>query len=670
MITLTLEQELFIQSALDGHNVLVDACIGSGKTTAIQALCDRIDRRKNILYLTYNKLLKQDARAKIRRSPMYVTNYHGFAWQELSYTGVRVGVGDCIQEYLRRKPATPKFDVLVLDEYQDLEQEFADMLLHIKNCNPGLQIIAVGDMAQKIYDKTRLDAAAFIHEFMGQDLVELEFTSCFRISSGLADMLSHVWCKKIIGCNPDCDVRKASFSEAFAILSQAEPGDILCLGPNKSPMRNDMQNQLEESFPEKFNKGTVWSRVSDGEGCTTAPQAGSAVFTTYDGCKGMERNICVVFDWTQAYWETRVNMPEARYEIIRNIFCVAASRGKHKILFVGDDEDAWLKPEMMKAPRQSSRFADVKVSGMFDFKYIEDVERAYGTLKVTELEPSGAVIDVPTSTGYIDLSFCLGIYQEAAYFKGCSVDRLIEAELMRKKYDPAVVRYYEDWDVFHKILYLAFLETGQARYLNQVPLPFMTQWEHEAIVARLATKLPRDARVQKPCSASFSQYGSHRFDALGVMDVTDEDEAGLKRVWELKFVSELSHTHFLQCAFYVVASGSDYGLLWNVRDGKLCRVEIPDPWAFLDAVSQAVTKGSISRYSGNLSAVLPPRAVSGNVRRKPKACLSSEKKTETTDRSGGPFKIDVSRKPYDFTCSPVGSGRMRKRPAAKPRTLQ
>lgn len=52
----------------------------------------------------------------------------------------------------------------------------------------------------------------------------------------------------------------------------------------------------------------------------------------------MERKICVVFDFTESYWQSRIEKPQQSYEILRNIFCVAASRGKEHIIFVNDQE--------------------------------------------------------------------------------------------------------------------------------------------------------------------------------------------------------------------------------------------------------------------------------------------------------------------------------------------
>lgn len=56
-VQLTDEQSKFINLAIAGKNILVDACVGSGKTTSINELCNRFDKNKKILYLTFNTLL-------------------------------------------------------------------------------------------------------------------------------------------------------------------------------------------------------------------------------------------------------------------------------------------------------------------------------------------------------------------------------------------------------------------------------------------------------------------------------------------------------------------------------------------------------------------------------------------------------------------------------------
>lgn len=67
-------------------------------------------------------------------------------------------------------------------------------------------------------------------------------------------------------------------------------------------------------------------------------------------------------------------------------------------------------------------------------------------------------------------------------------------------------------------------------------------------------------------------------------------------VYELKFVSELTHEHFLQCASYMVAMNLQKGILWNTRDNTLYEIVVPDRMNFLDAVTKAVTKEAIERY--------------------------------------------------------------------------
>ena len=54
---LSKEQELFIEEAINGNNILVDACIGSGKTTAIQYLCDAYPSKTKVLSIVATHLI-------------------------------------------------------------------------------------------------------------------------------------------------------------------------------------------------------------------------------------------------------------------------------------------------------------------------------------------------------------------------------------------------------------------------------------------------------------------------------------------------------------------------------------------------------------------------------------------------------------------------------------
>ena len=86
--------------------------------------------------------------------------------------------------------------MLIIDEYQDINEEISRMLEYIKEENPDMQIIAVGDMKQKIYDTTSLDIWNFINKFLGKP-TQVNFTQCFRLSHDLAERLGTIWNKEI-----------------------------------------------------------------------------------------------------------------------------------------------------------------------------------------------------------------------------------------------------------------------------------------------------------------------------------------------------------------------------------------------------------------------------------------------------------------------------------------
>ena len=220
------EQHYFVNKVLEGKNVLVDACIGSGKTTAIQCACDALPQTKNILYLTYNKLLKCDARSKILNKNVLVTNYHGFAWTMLKNQNISVSANTAVLKFNQIKPPIPKYDVMIIDEYQDIETDLAELILYIRRMNPDMQIVAVGDMHQKIYDKTTLDVYPFITKFL-RDHIKLEFTKCFRLNNNLASQLGRIWNKTIVGVNEQCQVLDMTIPQAEMFLANQKLSDIL-----------------------------------------------------------------------------------------------------------------------------------------------------------------------------------------------------------------------------------------------------------------------------------------------------------------------------------------------------------------------------------------------------------------------------------------------------------
>ena len=590
-MNLTSEQQNFIDSALAGNNVLVDACVGSGKTTAIQQLCLSFPKEKRILYLTYNKLLKIDAKEKIKGRNVTVTNYHGYAYQCLVRIGVRVGPSDLIQEFLKRKPNLETYDLLVLDEYQDIDQEISEMLIYIKKYNPGIQIVAVGDMMQKISDKTTLDVLLFIDKFIGKRK-NLEFTQCFRLSTDIAEMLGRVWEKKIVGVNSGCKVSYLSEKKVIKFLSEQEPEDVLCLG-SRNGLMSQVLNTLEDKYKSKYNKKTVYASISDSDRSgSTEPSKETAIFTTYDSSKGLERKICVVFDFTESYWKVRIDMPEQKYEILRNIFCVAASRGKNQIIFVEHDE-AMLSEQTLSTPQKTShKFKNMQISEMFDFKYKEDIEECFKLLEVKKIERTDtSVINIENHEELIDLAPCIGIYQEAAFFEKYDIDK--DIELYKRVYTDKKVNVKKYKMLDKKILYLTSLETGQRRYITQVNRKIVDAEQRDKLEKRLLEVFKKQDESQAICEIQFANKkdGSFEFSAVGYADVLKN-----KTIYELKFVNELTHEHFLQCASYVVARKLKKGILWNTRTNDMYEITIPNKEKFLDCVIKTITKHQITKY--------------------------------------------------------------------------
>ena len=423
----------------------------------------------------------------------------------------------------------PQIDILIIDEYQDIDSYSAEMLWYIKGYYPNMQIVMVGDMEQKIYNFTTLNVKKFVKKYLGQH-EQLHFTICFRLSKEWALKLGKTWNKSIIGVNQSQQVCQMTFDEVVVFLCTQNAEDILCLGPRTDKPDalscDKLLNALESTCPEKFNKKTVFASISDKDS-NIRPTDKCAIFTTYDSSKGLERKICVLIGWTKSYWNTRKDYVGLSYEILRNIFCVAASRGKEKIIILKERGKLTWKNLRTKFRTNHITGKPFDASHLFDFTKQEYIDECYSCLNIESLntEKERTVIEVDRRDDLIDLSPCVGIYQEAMYFMDYDIDKTIAliAILFRHIEKPDI---NANATLYEKILYLVSLDTGQERYRNQVDKRhFITKEQSENIAARLGERLSPDEDVQVSCKIQCDRVG----EIVGLADVLKDNV-----VYELK----------------------------------------------------------------------------------------------------------------------------------------
>jgi hypothetical protein len=164
----------------------------------------------------------------------------------------------------------------------------------------------------------------------------MPFTQSFRAGQELGALLSEAWNKPVVGVNPAQTIQYVSYNEALDFMRAKNPGDLLCLGRRNGQMAEAL-NHLERDHGEVFNKETVYASIRDGDTWVTYDDD-TAVFTTFDSSKGLERPASVVFDYDEAMWDMRCGFPNVDTTVMRNVFLVAASRGKHEVVSVRSEQ--------------------------------------------------------------------------------------------------------------------------------------------------------------------------------------------------------------------------------------------------------------------------------------------------------------------------------------------
>ena len=119
------DQLHIIESLKEGKNIIVDSIAGSGKSTTIMILAQKLPQ-KHFLQITYNSMLRKEFKEKIKSngvSNIEVHTYHSFAVKYFSSKAYNdTGLKDILLSNEHPIDELPKYDIFVLDECQDMSK--------------------------------------------------------------------------------------------------------------------------------------------------------------------------------------------------------------------------------------------------------------------------------------------------------------------------------------------------------------------------------------------------------------------------------------------------------------------------------------------------------------------------------------------------------------------
>jgi len=347
MIVLSEEQQIILNEVRDGHNVMVDAVAGTGKTTLILSIARELTD-KRILQLTYNASLRKDVKETIERNELTnitVHTYHSLAKRYYLSTGYT----DTEIRRLLFKNTPPKeiigdIDLLVLDECQDMTLLYFHLMVKfVKDYNKPIQLLILGDYMQGLYEFKGADIRFLtLSDIIWSNFVLLRtstFKKCtmkmsFRITNQMRSFVNNVMLgePRMDACrdgdkvtyirNSRYNICKVVFAEVTRLMEQGvKPCEIFILGNSVKGSNSNIRN-LENTLVEKdvpchvpmLENEKMDDRVIDGK----------IVFSTFHSVKGRQRKYVFVVGFDNSYLKYYARgLPR---DICPNTLYVAATR--------------------------------------------------------------------------------------------------------------------------------------------------------------------------------------------------------------------------------------------------------------------------------------------------------------------------------------------------------
>lgn len=323
MIKPSLEQKNIIEYTIKGKNIIVNAVAGSGKTTTLLLLGNKL-KNKKILQITYNKSLKHEVRKKVEKLNLHnieVQTYHGLA---VKYYDSNAHTDDNMAKIIKndtRIRYRPVYDVIVIDEVQDMTPNYYELIYKfIQDIGYRNNILILGDIHQGVYEFKNADSRFLLfskHLWNKKKIKKLTLNQSFRMTTQISSFVNKVMLgydrikSKKKGNHPVYYYRTNIFKnigetdEFFnKIISFLNLGykyeDIFILSPSLKSL--DSPCKRLENILVKNNIPVFFTRNEE-DGIDEQVIAGKIVFTTFHQAKGRERKIVFLFGFDESYFD-------------------------------------------------------------------------------------------------------------------------------------------------------------------------------------------------------------------------------------------------------------------------------------------------------------------------------------------------------------------------------
>ncbi len=415
MIELSDEQAIIISDIKD-NNVIVEAVAGSGKTTLILHIAMTYPDKK-ILQLTYNTVLKNEVREKVRQlSNIEVHSYHSLAvkhYNKKAFNDIE------FTKSLRMKPVChKKYDIIAIDEMQDASINHVMLVCKFMR-DMGIYdsciLLILGDTRQCIYQYNGADSRYLTHaEHIFQKIfIRRTLSTSYRLNYNVSRFINEVMIGyplitsydngdnsianiKYIKGNIFSAVREiAHYLHSEINNKSIQPGDVFILIPSIRHAQN--KRTPFKVLENLLCKLGIPCNVIESNNCNKNTSANKITFATYHGSKGCERDIVIIMNFDMSYFEYYAK--DTNKHICPNPLYVAVTRAK-KILFLlrGDKEEL----PFLKTNISEMTYVDYKLLD----KNIRPVNAQYtNNISVTDMiRNTSDILDISPNVHRISLS--------------------------------------------------------------------------------------------------------------------------------------------------------------------------------------------------------------------------------------------------------------------------